>query len=828
MKWIFRIFGAILAIVLIALVVILVAGIILVRQPFPKTDGTVAVNGLTDEVRIFRDEFGIPHIFAENEKDMFFAQGYVHAQDRFWQMEFWRHQGQGRLSEMLGDQTLDVDKFLRNVGFNRAAERHVAYYQEYYPEYMEILDAYGAGVNAYIDEHRDELSFNIRLLGLVQGNWEIEPWKPIDSVSWGVAMAWDLAGSGGLFDEQSMANVIKELGGEAASELLPAYPYDTRPVIAPSDQLINEFALSGPDGASNSAVVEWDRVNTVFIGQAPSWTSGMYDSNTIGSNSWVISGDHTDTGLPILADDPHLSIQMPSIWYEVGLHSPGLDVVGFSFAGVPGVIIGHNDRISWGYTNVGADTQDLFIEKINPENPLQYEFEGAWHDMEVIEEVIKVNGDEDVVLEVRTTNHGPILNEVEDGIEDVLALRWTAFEPSHTFLAITELNRAQNYDDFYEAARLFDVPAQNIIYADIDGNIAYQTPGLVPIRPLSDGLAPVPGWTGENEWQGWIPYEEMPSLLNPDPGYIVTANNSVNDAAYPHQISYYFADGDRAQRITDMIDGALGVDGKISVDDIAQMQFDSYSKLAETYVPLFTGLSSSDSNVQAALERMRGWDFQETRDSVPASLFEIFFMKLSELTLADEVGAADEDFPWNSSAQRVFFHEIARQPEARWWNNINTEKVETREEILLQAVEEAVLYLRENLGDDLASWSWGRLHTTTFADSTLGQSGILPIEALLNRGAYASDGGSGIVNALGWSWDEPAEVGGLPSMRMIVDLSNMEASRSIHTTGQSGHAGHRHYDDMIDLWLNGEYHPMLFGSQAVEAAADDLLILTPN
>ena len=830
MRWVVRIFGVILGLFLIALVVVLVVGVVLVRRSHPKTDGEITVEGLQETVNIYRDEMGVPHIFAANAADMFFAQGYVHAQDRFWQMEFWRHQGQGRLSEMLGEETVEIDRFLRNVGFNRAAENHIAHYRENFPEYMEILEAYTDGVNAYIEENRDKLSFNMTLLNLVQGPWEIEPWEPIDSVSWGVAMAWDLKGSGGIFSEQDMVLLYSELGEDVTRELLPFYPYDKRPVIAPSEYLVNDFAQNGNEPAFEfqTGAVDWSKINVDFIGQPPPWQSSAADIGNIGSNSWVIRGEKTDTGLPYLADDPHLGIQLPSIWYEVGLHSPGWDVTGFSFAGVPGVVIGHNDRIAWGFTNVGGDVQDLYIEKINPSNPLQYEFEGEWLDMEVIEEVIKIKGAEDEILEVRQTHHGPILNEVADGFEDVLALKWTAYEPSHTFLSLIQLNQAQNYEEFYEAVRLFDVPSQNVIYADVEGNIAYQTPGLFPVRPSADGLSPVPGWTGEHEWEGWIPYEELPSLLNPEPGYIVTANNSVNDEDYPHQISLYFADGDRSQRIVDRLEKTLDQGSTFSIEDIAEIQFDSYSVLAETYVPLLTGLSSADPDVQAAIERMRGWDYQETRDSVPAALFEIFFMELSEATLADEVGAADEFFPWNSNPQRVFFHDLADKPEARWWDNIHTSQVETREDILLLAVQEAVDYLTEHLGEDFNDWKWGNLHTTIFETPVLGQSGIAPIEALLNRGPYASDGGSSIINALSWSWDDPAVVGALPSMRMIVDLSNLEGSKTVHTTGQSGHVGHRNYDDMIDLWLNGEYHTMLFGRNAVESAAVDHLVLEPG
>ena len=329
--------------------------------------------------------------------------------------------------------------------------------------------------------------------------------------------------------------------------------------------------------------LDWIALHETIIGTPPD----LPRIDGIGSNNWVIGGQHTATGLPLLADDPHLGIQMPSIWYENSLHAPGWDVVGFIFPGVPGVVIGHNDRIAWGVTNVGPDAQDLYLEKLNPNNdPLQYEFEGEWEDVEVIEEVIKVNGGEDVVLEVRLTHHGPILNEVEEGINDVLAVRWVAHEPTKAVKALYLLDQAQNFDDFRAALEHWAIAPQNFIYADVDGNIGYQTPGWVPIRPNDDGLAPKPGWTGEHEWEGWIPYDEMPTLYNPDSGYIVTANNAVVDADYPYQLSLYWNDGDRAQRITDLIEAAIA-DGDVTAQDLAEIQFDSYSLLGERYQAVF-------------------------------------------------------------------------------------------------------------------------------------------------------------------------------------------------------------------------------------------------
>ena len=708
----------------ILLVFVVVAGaalVVMVRRPFPATDGTLTVSGLQESVEIYRDEYGVPHIYAQNRADLFFAQGYVHAQDRFWQMEFWRHTGQGRLSEIVGEATVDSDKFIRTMGWNRMAAATAAYYEEEQPDYYALLEAYSAGVNAYIEENRNHLSINQTILNLVGEPWPIEPWTPVNTVSWGVVMSDVL--SRDMFNEIRRAKLIEAFGEANVTIWHPFYPYEERPVIAPTDELTSELPAETKRPGAVTAV-NWSRVNFDVIGQPPD-PYALGAGPFIGSNSWVVGGEHTASGLPLLANDPHLGIQMPSIWYEIGLHAPDLNVTGFSFAGVPGVVIGHNDRIAWGVTNSGTNVQDLFIEKINPSNPNQYEYMGQWQDMEIISEVIKVNGGEDVTIEVRLTRHGPIINDVAaeqlEGRNDVLAVQWTAEEPSRVLQSIVLLNEAQNYDDFRKALRYWDIPSQSTIYADVEGNIAYQLPGLTPIRRDGDGLLPVPGWTGEYEWEGWVPYEELPAVLNPEKGYIVTANHAVVDEDYPHHITWYWDNGNRGQRINEMLTAAIA-DGAVTADDLARIQFDSKSLTA---VCLCASAAKPveqrrpDTGGQRA--GCAAGDLQERRDSVPAALFEIFFMHLARNVLLDDVGETFFDSVAATNPSTIFFQELADEPGASWWDDTTTPEAETQEMIILQSLADTIGWFEENVGGEMNEWTWGRIHTATFVSTPLGR-----------------------------------------------------------------------------------------------------------
>ena len=824
MKWLWRILIALVVLVLLSVGSAVLYVRHLITTPFPQTSGEIALQGLKGEVVIKRDAQGIPHIYAKNEADLYFAQGFVHAQDRFWQMEFWRHIGQGRTAEIVGTAGIESDKFIRTVGWPHIGQNTIDFYQRTAPEFMAVLEAYSAGVNAYLGQEGDNISLNYTILQLANEPREIAPWTPLDTITWGVVMAHDL--SGNYREELLLMGLHEQLGAEMVAELWPPYPAN-RPVVVPT--AANGASLP----PSPITPAEWARVNTQLVGAEPEFGFALGRGLGIGSNNWVIAGEHTTTGRPLLADDPHLGIQMPSIWYEIGLHAPGLDVIGFSFAGVPGVIIGHNGQIAWGVTNFGPDVQDLFIEKINPDNPNQYLFQDEWRELTFRRELIKVNGGDPVEIVVRETHHGPILSDIRDDLpaDLVLAFQWTGFEPSRILQSVVLLNKAQNYNEFREALSYWDIPGQNFVYADTAGNIAYQSTGLIPIRKTPhDGLLPVPGWTGDYEWVGFVPYKEMPTRYNPPEGYIVTANHAVVDDTFPYFMNRTWANGDRGQRIVDMIEAGLANGGKLSAEDMGRIQMDSYAYRAASYVPLLVGLSSPDAEVQAALEQLRNWDYQLRRDSVPAGLFEIWMMHLLPALVADELGEeAAEAYITNGDVQSIFLHQMATQPEAVWWDDVTTaEHTETREEILLLALRHALDWFKTNQGGQMASWTWGSIHTATFVSNPLGQSGIGPIESLVNRGPFPNDGGSAIVNAQSWSWSEPAATRGHVSMRMILDVGDFDRSLAINPTGQSGHPNHPHYDNMIPLWLNGQFHPLPFSTAAVQAATVETLTLRPR
>lgn len=804
----------VLLIVLLILAVLALAvfgyGYVTVRRPWPQVNGTVQVPGLRAPVTVIRDNWGIPHIYAANLHDLLFAQGYVHAQDRFWQLEFSRRIGSGRLAEVLGKSALPQDRFIRTLGWHRAAVRD---WEQADPETRAALEAYAEGVNAYISSHKGRLGLEFTILGLTGTKFDPEPWTPVHTITWGKVMAWNLGGN--MEMELLRAQIIARLGTGALPTLMPAYPAD-RPVIVPHP--ISEATLQAVPEAA---------FTTHFLG----------DGMGLGSNNWVVAGSRTETGMPLLANDPHLGIQMPSIWYEVGLHCEPkgpdcpLNVVGASFPGVPGVVIGHNDRIAWGVTNVNPDVQDLFVEKVNPENPNQYEYQGRWEDMEIVREEIRVAGQEEPeVVFARITRHGPIINDVVGGEEEEwaygwqpLALSWTALQSGTIMRSILLLDRAQNWEEFREALSYWDAPSQNFVYADVEGNIGYQTPGRIPIRKNGDGSVPVPGWTGEYEWVDYIPFDDLPRAFNPPEGYIVTANNAVVGPDYPYLLTVDWSDrtGLRAQRIAELIEELT----PISIEDMQRIQGDNLSVWTREVLPYVTALSGDDPRLAQALDLLRAWDGQATRDSAAAAIFEAFRLHLADLTFRDELG---ESLLRRGRAMTIYaLEDLLADPNSPWFDDRRTPEVETRDEILLRALEEAVAELTERLGPNMEKWRWGDLHTATFQNQSLGQSGIALIERIFNRGPVPVDGTLATVNNTAYSLNAPYSVQVVPSYRQIVDLQDWSRSLSMHTTGQSGHPFHRHYDDMIDPWRNIQYHPMLWSRTDVEARAEGILLLTP-
>jgi penicillin amidase len=809
-------------------------------KSFPQIDGEIQLDGLEDTVDIYRDEMGIPHIYASNQHDLFFAQGYIHAQDRFWQMDFWRHIGSGTIAEMFPSE-IETDKFLRTLGWRQIAEME---YEQLHPTSKVILEAYVDGVNAYLADHdTTALSLEYAILGLLSPDYKIEPWTPINSLTWGKAMAWDLRGNMG--DEIERAVLSKTLTPEQVAELFPPYPED-RPVIVNS--IGDGTTANAPIQASAFDIPDKTLATLQNNASLLDFALGPMGDG-IGSNSWALSGELTSTGMPLLANDPHLGIQMPSIWYQAHLECRQVNdacpfnVAGFTFAGVPGVVIGHNERIAWGFTNVGPDVMDLYIERVNPDNPNQYEVNGQWADFETRTEMINVAGGDPVELVVRSTRHGPVISDDYGPLKNtgepddeefvpfkdragvdlpeqyVIALKWTALTPSTPFQAIWRFNRAQTWEDFRRGAEEFHVPAQNLIYADVYGNIGYQMPGDIPIRENGDGTFPVPGWTDEYEWTGFIPFEELPYTFNPAEGYIVTANNQVSPRDYPYMITKDWAYGFRAQRIVDMIQNAPG---KIDIAYIQSMQGDTFDAIASLYAPI---LLETDGLSEDHVNLLKNWDYQDRADSSTAALFNAFWRAFIKNTFNDDM-PEERYYPDGGSRLNETMRHI--KADSAWWDDKSTpDVVETREDIIKKSFEQGIAELEDIFGKDMSKWNWGEMHAATFRNGTLGESGIGPIEALFNRGPFPTGGGEAIVNATGWSIKDGYETNWLPSMRMIVDLGDLNNSITVHTTGQSGHAYNEHYDDMASMWANIEYYSMLWSEQAIMENAEGHLVLTP-
>lgn len=832
-------------------------------KSFPQVQGELRVSGLNGKVEVLRDKLGVPHIYAASSHDLYFAQGFVHAQERFWQMDTWRHIGSGTLSEMFGKGQLKTDAFLRTLGWARVAE---AEWEGLSPDGRAGLQAYVDGVNAWLKDHvGDRASLEYVILGLLSPDYRIAPWTPVDSLTWGKAMAWDLGGN--MDDDIARAVLGRTLTSAQLADLYPDYPSDF-PVIVPK---IGENAPALAEGKATkveSAVSEGAKVP---VGMAPDFAVGIaygleqaasnlslasavlgQHSPDIGSNSWVVGGSRTVTGKPLLANDMHLGIQMPSIWFENDLHSSGskgekpIDVTGFSFVGVPGVVAGHNARVAWAFTNLGPDVQDLFIEKINPANPDQYEYKGKWVDFQTRNETLKVAGGKSVELKVRVSLHGPIISDTygplaaavdpkasapmryaESGPlpeKYAVALEWTALSPGTPFEAIWGFNKASNWKEFREAARGFAVPAQNLLYADVDGNIGYQTPGEIPIRAKGDGSLPVPGWTGDYDWKGFIPFDKLPWVYNPQSGYIVTANNRASPRDYPYLITRDWDYGQRAERISEMITSAPG---KIDASYITSMHGDATNLNARALLPILLGIELDPSLSAVRDKFLKNWDYQEKGGATAPVLFETFWVHLLDDTFAGKLPVAY--MPEGGSRWYAVMRNLAAQPDSPWWDDkATTDKVEKRDDIFAKAFAEAVAELSKNDGKNLAGLpAWGKLHVATFRNQTLGKSGVSLIEDLFNRGPFPVSGGKSVVDATGWSVGKGFGVDWLPSEREVVDLSNLDASLAVHTTGESGHAFAKHYDDMIPLWDKVENAHMWWDRSSVEKNAEATLTMMP-
>ncbi|MET7850253.1 penicillin acylase family protein [Streptomyces avermitilis] len=889
-----------------------------VRASFPQTKGSITLDGLAGPVDVKRDGYGIPQIYASSDADLFMAQGYVQAQDRFYEMDVRRHMTSGRLSEMFGKGLVKKDEYLRTLGWDRVAKKE--YDTKLSAATKKYLQAYAKGVNAYLEgKDGKDISLEYAALGFTN-DYQPQEWTPVDSVSWLKAMAWDLRGN--MQDEIDRSLMTSRLGPKQIADLYPDYPYSRNKAIVQEGQY-NELTgtfeqggstdtqsttggtstgtstsgTSGTTGTTGSTSTSGTSTSASDASALESQLTGLYkvlddiptavgvNGNGIGSNSWVVSGDHTITGKPLLANDPHLSASLPSVWYQMGLHCRSVsskcqyDVSGYTFAGMPGVVIGHNQAIAWGMTNSGVDVTDLYLEKLSGD--------GYLYDDKVLpftsrDETIKVAGGKSKKIVVRETNNGPLLSDRNDELVKVgkkatvdtaapdrgdgygIALKWTALEPGNSMDAVFEMDKAANWSEFRKASASFDVPSQNLVYADKD-NIGYQLPGRIPTRAKGDdGSLPVPGWDSKYKWTGYIKQDELPYEYNPDRGYIVTANQAVVDKdKYPYTLTADWGYGSRSQRIADLIESKIKGGGKISTDDMRQMQLDNSSEIAKLLVPKLLKLDVADKHVREAQKLLEGWDYTQDADSAAAAYFNAVWRNVLKLAFgnklpkelrvqgqclyvdpAESTGPADQDQKVRECGQRDAdqaqpdggdrWFEVVRSlvddENNDWWTSPKTrtdKATDTRDELFARAMKDARWELTAKLGKNMDTWSWGRLHRLFLKNQTLGTEGPRLVQYMLNRGPWKLSGGEATVNASGWNAAGGYGVVWVPSMRMVVNLGDLDKSKWINLSGASGHAFSAHYTDQTDKWAKGELLPWAFSEKAVDESTSDSLVLKP-
>ena len=824
-------------------------GIATVRRSFPETSGRLMVSGLKGQVEVLRDSFGVPQIYADNPEDLFLAQGYVQAQDRFFEMDFRRHLAAGRLSELFGKSQLESDTYIRTLGWRRVAEQELALLA---PSTRRYLDAYAAGVNASIaDRAAGDLSLEYSLLRLQGLDYSPQPWTAADSVSWLKVMAWNLGEN--LDEEAERAIITGKLGAGRAASLFPRYPLDDdfAPILRRGDVVGKAFDPSASRGSgrplpaglsvdqlrkATGALESVAKINRSI----PRLFGSGSGAGEIGSNSWAVAGSGTASGKAILSNDPHLPTSIPSVFAQVGLHCRTLseacpfDVSGFSMASVPGVVIGKNTKIAWGLTTSYVDAQDLYLEDVQGDTVLQG---GKYVPLNVITEEIRVRGeDQPRSIRIRSSPHGPLLSDVDQRLQQVsasrttpgtapyaVALSWTALQPGRTMDALLALDQAQNFAEFRAATALLSAPSQNFIYADTAGNIGYQLAGAVPLRRKGNGTKPSPGWDPTYGWQGTIPFAKLPYVLNPPSGFIVAANQQVIGAQYPYPLGSTYSYGWRSQEIVDRLRDAP----PLTMDSAEQFFYDDTIRFAADLVPILLKIKVADPWVVEGQRTLVGWDYSASKDSAAAAYFNVVCHNILKFTFRDEL--PQELWPAGGDRWYAVLTMLMKQTQNPWWDDVTTkDKIETRDDILLAAMINARKEITSLMARDTDQWQWGKLHKVRLQNPTLGSSGIKPVEDLFNRGDYQVGGGPAVVNAMAYDDRTGYAVTDGPTMRMLIDLGDLDASRWVNQSGVSGHAFNRHYDDQTELWANQQLWPFVSTRGAVEARTETRQELLPG
>jgi penicillin amidase len=749
-----------------------------------QTEGRIKLEGLQKPVKVLRDEWGIAHIYAETQDDLFFAQGFVAAQDRLWQMDMWRRAGEGKLAEVLGPRAVERDRFARLIRYRGDMK---AEYESYAPDAKQIIEAFVRGVNAQIAVSKDRLPIEFQLMGS-----KPEPWTPEVCLT-------RLAGyvmTRNASTEIQRAQLAREFGKEFVDEWIETEP--KRKVEIPEG-----LDLAGIDPRILSAAND-------------AGSPVRFNPND-GSNNWVIDGTMSATGKPILANDPHRTIALPSLRYLVHLVGPGWNVIGAGEPSLPGVAAGHNERVGFGFTIVGIDQQDLYVEEINPANPNEYRYRGKWEPMRVEREQIKVKGEaQPREIELKFTLHGPVLYEDKER-RRAYALRWVGGEPGAAgYLASLTLNRVQNWKEFLKAMERWKVPSENLVYADVDGNIGWVAAGMAPIRKGWSGLLPVPGAEGKYEWQGFLPVSELPQSFNPSNHFIATANHNILPPGYKRELGYEWANPIRFWRISEVLRSAKS---KLNVADFEKLQHDEASLPARELTAVLREAKGVKPELKPFADMLTSWDCNLGKDSAAAALFEVWLTKLPPALIKRRFPrSSDRPVGGNLSLLRAI--EALKNPSPQWFGANDTRGA--RDDALLTSLEEAVKETRERFGDDPSKWRWGKLHVAPFTHplSTDDER-----QALFNLPSVERGGDANTVfstSGPGFRQNHGA------SFREVLDVSDWDQSVATSVPGQSGQPGSKHYGDLLPLWAEGKYFPLLYSEKKVETMAKQRLTLEPS
>jgi len=759
----------------------------------PQLEGHISVSGIRDVVEIIRDAYGIPHIYAQNEPDLFFGLGYAMAQDRMWQMDFYRRLGQGRLSEILGEEYVDTDRYFRMLaaaGTNREIPNELSF----------MLTSYADGVNAYLNSHKNRLPLEFKLLRYAPDTWKPEDYLAILRVlNWSQSLGWRV--------DLVAGRILAKVGTEKFREIFPVYP-GSPPIAIPEQTAVSTII---PDSILTAAT-SLEKLIDLPAAAA--------------SNNWVVSGIKTASGKPILANDPHLNLTNPSFWWEGHVVCPTIDVYGYAIPGVPGIAMGHNRHVAWGVTTAMVDDVDFFIEKINPDNPHQYLYKGKWEDMKIVEESIRIKGKDPFDTEIFATRHGPVLKRISEGAAPkAVAAKWAFSDGQQPAKATYLLAKARDIIDVKDALKYWELPGLNFVFGDTNGNIGYWCCATVPVRAKGDGFLPAPGWTGEYEWLGYLPLEQRPHIINPAEGFFATANNKVNITNYPQFISHYYEPIDRITRIRQLLQSK----DKLTVEDSERMQQDVYCVLAAELAPKIVQTlekRSTDADAQKVKATLSQWNFEMNAKSPGACLYEMIYRNMMELIFRDELG---QELFQKYLATTVFparaIRSLIRGGNSEWFDDVGTPDKETMEDIIEKSVAQTIRQLKKDFGNDQSKWLWGKVHTLTF-EHPLGEK--KPLNLLFNIGPFGVEGNHLTINKKQYPYTSPYHVTTGATYRMIVDFSDMSTSRHILPTGESGQIGSAHYKDQIELYLDGKYRPAWIERSDVEKHAAGKLLLKPK